>query len=48
MTTFPAQAMLGKLSPSTFFTSVFGAALFAVLARLIWLRSIGKYTSASS
>lgn len=48
MTTFPAQAMLGKLSPSTFLTSVFGAALFAVLARLIWLRSIGKYTSASS
>ena len=48
MTTFPAQAMLGKLSPATFFTSVFGAASFAVLSRLIWLRSIGKYTSASS
>jgi ABC-2 type transport system permease protein len=48
MTTFPAQAMLGKLSLSTFVTSVFGAAVFAVVARLIWLRSIGKYTSASS
>lgn len=48
MTTFPAQAMLGKLTLQTFLTSIGGAALFAVLARLIWLRSIGKYTSASS
>jgi ABC-2 type transport system permease protein len=48
MTTFPAQAMLGKLSPSTFFTAVMGAVVFSVLARLMWLRSIGKYTSASS
>jgi ABC-2 type transport system permease protein len=48
MTTFPAQAMLGKLSTSTFLTAVCGAVAFAVLARLMWLRSIGKYTSASS
>jgi ABC-2 type transport system permease protein len=48
MTTFPAQAMLGKLSLSTFLTSVCGAVVFAVLARAMWLRSIGKYTSASS
>ncbi len=48
MTTFPAQAMLGKLSLSTFLTSICGAVLFALLARLMWLRSIGKYTSASS
>ncbi len=48
MTTFPAQAMLGNLSLSTFLTSVCGAVVFAVLARLMWLRSIGKYTSASS
>ena len=48
MTTFPAQAMLGKLSTSTFLTAVGGAVAFAVLARLMWLRSIGKYTSASS
>ena len=48
MTTFPAQALLGKLSLSTFTTAVCGAAVFAVLSRLMWLQSIGKYTSASS
>ena len=48
MTTFPAQAMLGNLNTETFLTSVVGALLFAILARLMWLRSIGKYTSASS
>lgn len=48
MTTYPAQAMLGKLTPTTLVASVLGAALFAGLARMTWLRSIGKYTSASS
>jgi ABC-2 type transport system permease protein len=48
MTTFPAQALLGKLSLPTLVFAVLGALLFAALARLVWLRSIGKYTSASS
>jgi ABC-2 type transport system permease protein len=48
MTTYPAQAMLGKLSGATLLSAVIGSLLFALLARLIWLQSIGKYTSASS
>lgn len=48
MTTYPAQAMLGKLTLTTLFAAIGGALLFAALARVVWLRSIGKYTSASS
>jgi ABC-2 type transport system permease protein len=48
MTTFPAQALLGKLSLPTLATAVLGALLFATVARLVWLRSIRRYTSASS
>lgn len=48
MTTYPALAMLGRLTPSTLLLAFAGSMLFALLARLIWLRSIGKYTSASS
>ncbi len=48
MTTYPAQAMLGKLTPSTLLTAVGGSIAFAALARTMWLRSIGRYTSASS
>ncbi len=48
MTTYPAQALLGVLETSTLLFSVLGALLFATLARVVWLRSIGRYTSASS
>jgi ABC-2 type transport system permease protein len=48
MTTYPALAMLGKLDGSTLGLSFVGAAVFALLARLVWLGSIGRYTSASS
>lgn len=48
MTTYPALAMLGKLDGSTLALSFTGSALFAVVARLVWLGSIGRYTSASS
>jgi ABC-2 type transport system permease protein len=48
MTTYPSEAMLGRLQPSTLAWSLGGAVIFAVVARLVWLRSIGKYTSASS
>ncbi len=48
MTTFPAQAMLGRLSTQALLAAVAGALAFAVLARGVWLRSIGHYTSASS
>lgn len=46
MTTFPALALLDRLSPRTLAASVGGSLAFATLARLTWLRAIGRYTSA--
>ncbi len=46
MTTFPAEALLGRLEWPTLGYSLLGAAVFAAFARLVWLRSIGRYTSA--
>lgn len=46
MTTFPAEALLGRLALGTLVASVAGALAFAALARAVWLRSIGHYTSA--
>jgi ABC-2 type transport system permease protein len=48
MTTVPAMALLGRLSASTALGAFLGAAAFGAFARLVWLRSIGHYTSASS
>jgi ABC-2 type transport system permease protein len=48
MTTFPARALLGRLAPSQGLTALLGALVFAGFARVVWLRSIGRYTSASS
>jgi len=48
MTTYPALAMLGRLRGSTLLLALAGSVLFALLARVVWLGSIGKYTSASS
>lgn len=48
MTTYPAQALLGRLPGAAFGVAVLGALVFAAIARFIWLRSIGRYTSASS
>ena len=48
MTTFPAMALLGRLDLSTTLGSLAGATLFAILARRVWLRAVGHYTSASS
>jgi ABC-2 type transport system permease protein len=48
MTTFPAQALLGTLTPATLAGSLAGCLLFAAASRLAWLQSIRKYTSASS
>ncbi len=46
MTTFPAEALLGRLAPSTLVLSFLGALIFSASARAVWLRSIGHYTSA--
>ena len=48
MTTYPAEALLGRLTAGKLALSLGSALLFAVVARLIWLRSIARYTSASS
>ncbi|HET7755397.1 MAG TPA: ABC-2 family transporter protein [Anaeromyxobacteraceae bacterium] len=48
MTTYPALALLGRLNASTALAALAGALVFAGLSRLVWTRSIGHYTSASS
>jgi ABC-2 type transport system permease protein len=48
LTTYPAQALLGTLSAETAALSVGGAVGFSLLARAVWKRALGKYTSASS
>jgi ABC-2 type transport system permease protein len=49
MTTFPARALLGKdFGPLDAVGALAGAAAFALFARAVWLRSIRRYTSASS
>lgn len=46
MTTYPAQALLGTLAPSTLAAALGGAALALGVSRLVWLTSIARYTSA--
>jgi len=48
LTTFPAQALLGRMRWEGVLATAAGAGLFALVARQVWLRSIGRYTSASS
>jgi ABC-2 type transport system permease protein len=48
LTTIPAQALLGRIGLVEVLATAVGAAVFSLLARLVWLRSIGRYTSASS
>ena len=48
MTTYPALALLGRLDLRTAVLVLAGAAAFGGVARLVWTRSIGHYTSASS
>jgi ABC-2 type transport system permease protein len=48
MTTFPARALLGTLGPLQVAATLGGALVFAGFARAVWVRSIARYTSASS
>jgi ABC-2 type transport system permease protein len=48
MTSYPAMALLGTLTASTAVFAVGGSLVFAMISRLVWLRAIGSYTSASS
>lgn len=46
MTTFPAEALLGRLEWQTLVASLVGSLLFASVARAVWLWCIRFYTSA--
>lgn len=48
LTTFPAEALLGRIGPARAGVIAAGALAFAALARAVWIRSIARYTSASS
>ncbi len=48
MTTYPAEALLGRADRSHVLTAVVVAGGLLALARLVWLRAIRGYTSASS
>lgn len=48
MTTYPAEALLGRLEWNTLLSSAVGAVLLALVSRQVWLMSIRRYTSASS
>ena len=45
-TTYPALAILGRIKATQVAGALGTAAVFFVLGRLVWLRSISKYTSA--
>ncbi len=46
MTTFPAEAMLGRLPWTALVWALVGSVLFAYFSRRVWLHAIGRYTSA--
>jgi ABC-2 type transport system permease protein len=48
LTTYPAEALLGTLSPATAAFAIAGAFAFSIVARAVWKRALGRYTSASS
>lgn len=48
MTSYPAEALLGTLRSGQALWALLVAGLLLVLSRLAWVRSIGRYTSASS
>jgi ABC-2 type transport system permease protein len=48
MTSYPAMAVLGRISASTAALCLAGAAAFFALSRTVWMLAIRSYTSASS
>jgi ABC-2 type transport system permease protein len=46
MTTYPAEALLGRLPALTLVAALAGAGAAFVVARVVWKASIGRYTSA--
>ena len=48
MTTYPAEALLDRFNLLQALGALAGACVFALIARLVWVQSVAKYTSASS
>jgi ABC-2 type transport system permease protein len=48
MTTYPARALLGTLSLRSVAAGIVAAVVFLAVSRLVWVRSVARYTSASS
>jgi len=48
MTTFPAEALLGRLGAQAALATVAGSLVMLVISRLVWRVAIRNYTSASS
>jgi ABC-2 type transport system permease protein len=48
MTTYPAEALLGKLTSGHALLTGAGGLTFTLIARLVWKRALRAYTSASS
>jgi len=46
MTTYPAEALLGRIDGGRVAIAVGVAVAFAVIARIVWRRSLARYTSA--
>jgi ABC-2 type transport system permease protein len=46
MTTYPALALLGRLTPTQVATSILVALAFLFVSRRVWLRSLRSYTGA--
>ncbi len=48
MTSYPAEALLGRLEGTTLLASAAAGALALVVSRLLWKRAVNHYASASS
>ena len=48
MTSFPAEALLGRIRPIAVVAALAGSLAFVASARVVWTRAIARYTSASS
>jgi ABC-2 type transport system permease protein len=46
MTTYPAEALLGRIRPMTLLASIAGAVVSLTVTRVVWRKSIARYTSA--
>jgi ABC-2 type transport system permease protein len=46
MTTFPARAILGKLDAGSALGALVASLISVGVARVVWLRAVGRYTSA--